>query len=675
MSRTSLCVVALFAGCGGLRAQDGATADDPTEGADPGTVVLHRLNRTEYDLTVRDLLGTTQTPAADTFPPDDAVGGWDNIASNLTLSPLHLEMMELAAGSLATEALALPLDEPLSYRAEGEGPDVTTTTGGAAGEAWSLWSNGDLSASFDAPASGTYVLSTRVWANQAGPDLARMTFGHDGFVDLTIDVAAEGTNDAEVHEVEVFLGTGHHTFTVSFLNDFYDEAAGLDRNLYVDWLDAFGPIDAPAGPNPIRDSLVTCDPTIAGDDACATEVLGAFARRAWRRPLADDELDRLVAVATGVLDSGGTFDDALFHGLVTVLTNPHFLYRVEIDPDPSDPTPHPLSDHEVATRLSYLVWSSLPDATLAAAADDGLVHTREQVTAQVVRMLADPKAAALVDHFGGQWLFFRGIPDVTKDPNLFPGFDETLKASMAEEMRRFFESFVFERRDLRELLTATEGEIDETLAAHYGATDYVGPGWQPVDLAALDRGGVLGQAGMLAIESYPTRTSPVIRGKYVLGQLLCDEPPPPPPGVEGLDETGTADTIREQLELHRADPVCASCHVVMDEIGFGLEHFDAVGAWRDTDGGAPVDATGQFPDGTTFEGARELADLLSADPRLTRCMAESLFTYGLGRLAVASDEPWLDAIETAFVADGATFESLAIAVATSDAFLTRRGGE
>jgi hypothetical protein len=238
-------------------------------------------------------------------------------------------------------------------------------------------------------------------------------------------------------------------------------------------------------------------------------------------------------------------------------------------------------------------------------------------------------------------------------------------------MDRFFESFVFARRDMRELLTATEGEIDDALADHYGIPR-PGTGWETVDLSAYGRGGVLGQAGMLTVASYPTRTSPVIRGKYVLGQLLCDEPPPPPPDVPALPDESDAQTVREQLEQHRADPVCASCHETMDNIGFGLESYDAIGAYRTEDNGWPIDATGVLY-GVEFEGQRALSELIASDPRFTGCMVERLFTYGLGRLPTIDDGAYVHAIEEQFAADGYTFESLAIAIATSEPFTTRRG--
>jgi hypothetical protein len=287
-------------------------------------------------------------------------------------------------------------------------------------------------------------------------------------------------------------------------------------------------------------------------------------------------------------------------------------------------------------------------------------------------MIADPKAQALVDNFAGQWLYLRAIDDLAPDPVAYPNFDEVLKASMKLEVERFVGSFVGTDRDMREMLSATEGEIDAVLAAHYGVS---GPdeGWQSVDLASVDRGGLLGLSGLLAVNSYPARTSPVIRGKYVLGQLLCSEPPPPPPGVEGLEEDIDAQSLREQLEQHRADPVCASCHSVMDEIGFGLEHFDVVGAYREEDRGMPIDASGVLPGEVNFYGARELSDLLAADTGFTACMAEQLFTYGLGRVPAETDHGFLQQVEADFEAGGFTFEELAAAIAVSPPFRTRRG--
>jgi hypothetical protein len=680
-----VCLALTVSGCQGLFALNtpSSTGSGPSEGdgstgssavPDVGNVALRRLNRSEYDNTVRDLLGTEQTLGAATFPPDDLVAGYDTIANGLTVSPLLVELYETAARSLASEAVFGAPPFPSSQRFEAEGTEVVVEDAALEGDAMTLFLQGTVSATFDVPIGGTYAVSTRVWCSLVDDEPARMGLSMDGTLLREIEVEEEISSAAEVHSLEVTLDAGSHTFEVSFLNF---TQGGSNRNLFVDWLDVYGPVDVAIQPgdNPIRDALVTCDPSAVGDDVCAAEVLHTFASRAYRRPLTTTETERLDLLVELVLGDEGTFDDTIYEGLVAVLTSPHFLYRVEIDPDPTDPTPHVLTDHEIATRLSYFLWSTMPDDELRLAADETRLHTADQVTEQVERMLADLRAAALVDNFGGQWLFFRAVGSAVKDPIAYPAFDAELAASMQEEMRLFFETFVQDDRDMHELLTATTGEIDEQLAAHYGATDYTGPGWQSVNLAALDRGGVLGQAGVLTVESYPSRTSPTLRGKYVLGQLLCDEPPPPPPDVEALDETATADTVREQLEQHRTDPVCASCHEVMDEIGFGLEHFDAIGAWRDEDNGFLIDALGVLPDGTSFDGGREMSAVIAVDERLPGCVSEQLLTYGLGRLPLDSDAAYLDTIETVFAGSGFTFASAAVAVATSDPFLQRRGGE
>lgn len=670
-----LCLLAACQGGGGKDSDAAGTGDDEIPPAiDPNRVVLHRLNRTEYDNTVRDLLGTAQTPARD-FPPDDLVGGFDNIASNLSVSPLHLELYELAARSLADEVLDVPLAERVRLRAEGEGALVTATTGGSSGDAWNLWSQGDLSWRFDAPESGTYELSVRAYAQQAGPDTAQMVLGHDGFVDLTTDVTATTDTGAQVFTVSVELAQGPHTLVATFTNDYYDSASGADRNLLVDWLEVYGPTDVEPGSNPLRDRWVTCDPAVDGDRECLDDVMSRFATAAWRRPATAAELRSLGDVGQSILDDdagGGTFEDALYWSFVAVLMSPNFVYRVELEPDPNDPAPHLVSDYEMASRLSYFLWSSMPDDELLAAAAAGELTTVEGVEAQVRRMIRDDRAESLVQNFGGQWLFVRGIEAVSKDPNAFPEVTPELRASMQEEMYRFFRSFVTSGRDLRELVTASDGEIDEQLAMLYDIPAS-GDGFRPVNLAEHDRGGLLGQGGLLMVESYPARTSPVIRGKFVLGQLLCDEPPPPPPGVEGLDEDVTASTLREQLEQHRSDPVCASCHQAMDPIGFALENFDAVGAWRDEDRGISIDATGELPDGRTFDGMRELGAVIHDDPMFPLCMSEKLMSYGLGRLPEESDEGYVHQMKDRFADEGWSFEGLVLAVATNDTFRYRRG--
>lgn len=659
----------LLAGCSCQQDADDVAPSART----PDRVVLHRLNRAEYDNTVRDLFGTTLTPAID-FPYDDTSHGFDNIAATLTVSPLHVELYERAADQLATEALSIGLTELYRERFEGEGTDVTASTGGVGSDYWNLWSNGELTALVDLPEDGQYALRTRVWADQGGPDLAQMTLGLDGNLDALVDVLGDSRDNAELHEVLVDSTAGVHAFSVGFTNDYYDPYAGVDRNLLVDWLEIEGPLDAQPGPNPIREALVVCDPSGPEDSACAREVLDGFLPRAWRRPVTPLELDSLVDLFEAVVDDGGTWDDGMHMALVAALLSPHFTYRVELVDDPTSATPQPLDGYEVASRLSYFLWSSMPDDALFAAAADGTLDTPAGVEAQVARMLADPRADALVDNFAGQWLHIRAIEGKAPDVWAYPDFDENLRVSMIEEMERFFASFITADRDLRELLSATEGAIDARLAEHYELDPVTG--WETVDLGAEGRGGLLGQAGMLMVNSYPARTSPVLRGKWVLGQLLCSEPPPPPPEVEGLiEEDADARTVRERLAQHRADPACAVCHDAMDPIGLSMEHFDGTGAWRETDNGQLVDASGILIDGTSFYGARELAAILAQDPEFTDCIAEQLFTYAIGRSPNGGDAAALEEVRTRFAAGGHSFGALAAAIASSDPFRLTSGEE
>jgi len=288
-------------------------------------------------------------------------------------------------------------------------------------------------------------------------------------------------------------------------------------------------------------------------------------------------------------------------------------------------------------------------------------------------MLADPKAEALIENFAGQWLYIRAIDDAAPDAWYFPDFDETLRDSMRTEMQHFVRSLFLDDKSLLELLTSDTSWVDARLAAHYGITDFQGDGFEPQSMTPYNRGGLLTKSGWLMSRSYPTRTSPVKRGKWVLEELLCSPPPPPPPGVEGLPEGDAEGTVRERLEQHAQLPVCAACHQAMDPLGFGLEHFDGIGAFRDYDTGAPVDATGELPDGSTFDGALELQAILANDERVPSCMAEKLFVYALGRGIRHSDEAYLDDIEDAFRAGGYRLEALLKAIVTSPPFTMRRG--
>jgi len=427
----------------------------------------------------------------------------------------------------------------------------------------------------------------------------------------------------------------------------------------------------------VREQILTCEPSPGSEVTCAEEILGAFAKRAWRRPVSKDEVGELTSVVSEALAAGDDFETSIALGLRTALISPYFLFRIELDPEPDSLEAHALTDHELASRLSYFVWSTMPDDELTDLADAGMLGDSEMLGTQVKRMLQDPRAEALVDNFAGQWLYLRklGHP-LAKDVQSFPDFDAELQASMKTEAEMFFRTFITEGRSLQELLTAEDTFVDARLAEHYGLPAPQGEGFQRVSLAGLPRRGLLTQPGMLSVLSHASVTSPVKRGKWVLEQLMCINPPPPPPGVEVPPlEPSEGGTMRDELEKHRADPQCAACHDLMDPIGLGLEHYDAIGRFRELDNGQPIDASGALPSGETFADALAMVPLLAKGDEFAACTARKTLTYALGRETSQTDQPYLDEIVDEFQAADMTLEGLLVAVVKSDVFRMRRGEE
>jgi hypothetical protein len=642
--------------------------------ADPGTVTIHRLNRAEYDNTVRDLLLTDLRPGED-FPSDDFGDGFDNMADTLSLSPLHIEMYELAADALLDDSWFPGLQESMLWNFEAEGDEVTATAGAAYGDNWNLWSNAELSALVTIPETGRYLFSARVWQDAAGDNNARASLRVDQ-VDIEYFEIAATSAAPVIIEVEVEVGQGGHSFSIAFLNDYYVPDVA-DRNLRIDWLRVEGPLDLEIEPSAGRQLLLVCEPGESAEtqQACASEVLATFAPRAWRRPLAEGELERLLSLYQFSIDSGGSWDEAVGLGLKAALLSPHFVYRVELDSDPGDPTAHRLNAYELASRLSYFLWSSMPDDALFAAAADGSLLEDEVLEVQVRRMLAAERAAALVDNLGGQWLYLRAIDDSIPDYPTFNSWSEELRDSMREQLRLFLSDTLLDDRSMLELLTGTETWVDPLLATHYGLPELSGEDWELVSLEGTGRRGILGTGALLTALSYPTRTSPVLRGKWVLANLTCELPAPPPAGVEGLDvELGEGLSLRQRMELHRSDPTCSSCHSLMDPVGFALERFDGVGAARDVDEyGLPIDDAVELPGGASFEGLEGLSASLAADRKVPWCMTQKVFTYALGRPPVIEDLRYLDGIDAAFAASSYRFADLALGIALSEPFRSRRG--
>jgi hypothetical protein len=642
----------------------------PAEVADPGRVTIHRLNRAEYNNTVRDLLATNLRPADD-FPYDDISFGFDNISSVMTTSPLQVELYERAATTLAEDALNIPfLTQTWFFEAE----TLMGTTGKAAGDAYNLWSNGSLGTAITFPITGRYRLSVRLWGQQGGPDVVKAALLLNQATVANFEVP-NTESDPLIFNHEMDIDAGTHEYAVAFLNDFFDPDNNIDRNMWVDWIRVEGPLDAVAE-NPLRDAIVSCD---IEDDSCVRDISRELARRAWRRPVDDAELDRLLKLFQLVKAEGDDANTGLEIVLRAILLSPHFLFRPELDSDPTSQEAHPLGDYELAARMSYFMWSSMPDEALFAAAASGELRNDEGLRKQVNRMLADDKARALIDNFGGQWLYTRALADHEPDYEVFPDWDEPLRDAMAQETQRFFDSLLRGEHGMGVLLTADFSFLNARLASHYGET---------FDMAKADadgfaktslkknakRRGILGHGSLLTVTSYATRTSPVKRGKWVLEQLLCTPPSPPPAGVEGLiEEEEPTGSLREQLEKHRQDPVCASCHDTMDPIGLALEHFDGTGAWRDDDSGFDIDASGVYALETPFDGASELSTLIADDPRFAGCLSHKLFTYALGRGIEGHDTPHLAHIAKAFKLSSHKLPELIALIVTSDPFRMRRG--
>lgn len=656
MRAIALVGLALVAACGGS-----------DQSADPGRVTLHRLNNAEYNNTVRDLLGTSLKPAND-FPADDRGFGFDNVADVLRLSPLAIELYEGAAEALITDTLAVSTSSGMqSFELMGDAASGQTQAGG-----WFFFSSGTASVTYKAPVAGTYKIAMRAYQTPAGPDPARLSLEGPNAQSFLIDVPALQASPA-IYERTVTLPAGNSLLTVGFTNDFYDQATMADRNLWVDYVQVTGPIGGAQIDGSRRKAILVCDDLDNAD--CQHLILQQFAKRAWRRPPTEDEVGKLVALVDLAKSQGDTAEAGIRLALQRVLVSPHFIFRVEVDPDPSSATPRPLTGWELATRLSYFLWSSMPDTELFDAAEAGKLSDPKEIARQAQRMLDDPKAIALTDNFAGQWLFTRALGDQDPDYSLFPDYDDELEAAMRAETRRYFQAFLTDDVPMNEFLTADFTYANDRLAEFYGLPAVGSPTeLVKVSLANSPRRGFLSQGSFLRVTSNPKRTSPVKRGKWVLDNLLCTPPRPPPPGVEGLPEGMTSvGSIRDRLEAHRANPICASCHRSMDALGFGLDSFDAIGKYRTTDAGYPIDTKGDLADGTSFDGVIEMTQQLAANPGVYRCMVQKLYTYtGRSPYRIEAIEH-IDALTERFIDGGYQLRNLLIDIVTDPFFVSRRG--
>jgi len=423
-----------------------------------------------------------------------------------------------------------------------------------------------------------------------------------------------------------------------------------------------------------RARLLTCDFSGANEEPCARQILSRFGRKAWRRPLSTEDVERVLALVRASRAAGDAFEVALAVGLQAILTSPHFLFRVELDPALGVLSTHSLGNHELATRLSYFLWSSPPDEALMAAADAGMLRDPVELERQTRRMLADPRSQALVDNFASQWLRTRQLALVQPSPALFPTFaSRQLAQAMATETSLVFAELLQGERSMLDLLDADFTYVNAALAAHYGIPGtFDASRFTRVTLSPSgNRRGILTHGSILALNATPARNSTVKRGKWVLGRLLCEEPPPPPPSIPQLPSGPTTGSLRQRMEQHVSDPACAGCHRKMDPIGFALEHYDAIGAWRATDGAYTIDPRGTLPDGRSFNGAIELGRTLKEDPNLPACMVKHLFTYALGRQPEYGDEAVLKQLTESFGGQGYRMKELLVQLVLSPTFRMR----
>jgi hypothetical protein len=640
---------------------------------EPGRPGIHRLNKAEYNNALRDLLAIDFDAGVD-FPADDAGYGFDNIAGALSLPPVLAEKYMKAAERATRAAVGnRKWDAVLDRYSVDRRVDQTKRLGAEYPEG----SRGGATVRHGFPADGEYLLRLRLRGDAGEGRTVRVEFRLDGqTVHAGEAKLSAKETDEESRRVEVRLSVkaGRRAVQATLYDD--EERLPPARRLAVDWIEVGGPFRVTGpGETESRKAIFSCRPAAAGEEAaCAERILGRLARRAFRRTVTAAEVAALMKFyAMG--REGGTFDDGVQLALKAMLMSPKFLFRVERE---SGPGVRPLTDFELASRLSFFLWSTIPDEALLRLAEQGRLRQPAVLRAEVKRMLADGKARALTRNFAGQWLHLRNLDGVKPDPERFPEYNAELREAFRRETEMLFEAVVREDLSVMAFVEAGFTFLNERLAKHYGMEGVTGDAFRRVELGDGRRGGVLTQASVLTISSYPTRTSPVIRGKWILENLLGAPPPPPPPDVPPLEEKGIGASVslRKQMEQHRASPACASCHARMDPIGFSLENYDAIGRWRTHDGAFEIDAAGTLPDGQRFANAAELKKLLSANPReFVLGLGSKLMTYALGRGVESTDQAAVRAVEREAAARGYRFSALVEGIVMSPQFRMKKAGE
>ena len=692
----------------------------------PGRPADHRLNRAEYANAIRDLLAM-EVDVESLLPTDNAGYGFDNIGDVLSISPLLMERYMLVAGRISRLAIGDP-----NIRPAGETYEVSDEfiQKDRMSEDLSFGSRGGIAIHHHFPSDGEYTISVRLHKNLDGyirgiRDAHRLDVRLDGarIKLFTIggeikgrsgpifsanqnpeyrgdleQVGYEFTAD-EALEVRFPAKAGTRLVGVAFLKQATKPVGILTPHLLLSDIEHYkggeqavesvtitGPYDAKGlGDTPSRRKVFVCSPTGADDEElCARKILTTLARRAYRRPVMEEDVQELLSLYHVGRSEGG-FEAGIQMALEGILAGPEFLFRVEHDPaNVALGAAYPVSDVELASRLSFFLWSSIPDDELLGLAERGQLKDTAVLEQQIGRMLADSRSKALVENFAGQWLYLRNMRSVSPDPGEFPEFDDELREAFRQETELLFESMLREDRSVLDLLNADYTYVNERLARHYEIPNVHGSRFRRVPLVDEGRRGLLGQGSILTVTSYGNRTSPVVRGKWVLEQLLGIPPPPPPPdAVTTLDETGEggeALTMRQQMEQHRANPVCSACHNLMDPIGFALENFDAIGKWRTTSpfvgDDAPIDASGMLYDGSKFQDVAEFREVLLSHPdQFARTVTEKLLTYALGRGLEYTDAPVVRKILRQTAPNDYRWSSLISNIVQSTPFQMRRSRE
>ncbi len=701
---------------------EGALDQAALAAPNPGRPADHRLNRTEYENAIRDLLDLEIDGAA-LLPPDNAGQGFDNIADILSVSPVLMESYMLAAGKISRLAVGRENMSPVAdtYEVSHDFQQDARMS-----EDLPFGSRGGTAVRHTFPLDGEYVIQVRLQKNMDGyirgirdknyldvridgSRVGLLTIGgeilgrsgamfteaqNQDFRGDLVQTGYEFRADEEL-EVRFSASAGTRTVGVSFLNKNIKPVGKLTPKLMLSDIEHYkggdpgvesvtiiGPYEARGvGDTPSRRKIFSCMPSSAAENLpCARRILTQLARRAYRRPVTDEDLQDLMSLYDAGSE-GSSFEAGIELALQGILAGPEFLFRVEKDPGNIEPeTAFPISDVDLASRLSFFLWSSIPDDELLDLASQGKLRDTAVLRQQVSRMLADPRSSALVDNFATQWLTLRDLEHVSPDPDEFPDFDDELRVGLQRETQLFFDSMLRADRGVVELLTADYTFVNERLARHYGIPDIQGSRFRRVAVNEEARRGLLGQGSILTVTSYPTRTSPVLRGKWVLENFLGLPPPPPPPQVPALeekDQTGRALTMVQMMEQHRASPACAACHKLMDPIGFALENFDATGKWRTHspfgDENPPIEATGMLFDGSKFDGVVEFRDvLLQHQDRFVHTVTEKLLTYALGRRIEHSDRPAVRKILAGAAPEDYRWSALITEIVKSTPFQMRR---